>query len=105
MYDETTERRILAILDEPVSGGETVWTARLIAAEVGDVSLDHIWRILRKHGIHLQRRRSWCISTDPEFARKPPILSASIWPHPTMLSFSVWMRILPPNHMHEPRGI
>jgi len=23
-----------------------------------------------RHGIHLQRRRSWCVSTDPEFARK-----------------------------------
>ncbi|HYA03104.1 MAG TPA: IS630 family transposase, partial [Syntrophobacteria bacterium] len=29
-----------------------------------------IWRVLRRHGIHLQRRRSWCISTDPEFAAK-----------------------------------
>jgi hypothetical protein len=25
---------------------------------------------VRKHGIQLQRRRSWCVSTDPEFARK-----------------------------------
>ena len=34
------------------------------------VSVDHVWRILRKHGIHLQRQRSWCISTDPQFAQK-----------------------------------
>ena len=26
--------------------------------------------MLRSHGISLQRRRSWCISTDPEFAAK-----------------------------------
>ena len=26
--------------------------------------------MLRQHGISLQRRRSWCISTDPEFAAK-----------------------------------
>jgi transposase len=26
--------------------------------------------VLRRHGISLQRRRSWCISTDPEFASK-----------------------------------
>lgn len=26
--------------------------------------------MLRDHGIQLQRRRSWCISTDPEFAQK-----------------------------------
>lgn len=70
IYDEMTERRILAQLDEPIPGGETVWTARLIARELRCVSVDHVWRVLRKHGIHLQRRRSWCISTDPEFARK-----------------------------------
>jgi transposase len=69
-YDETTERRILAKLDDPVPDGETVWTARLIVKELWDVSIHHVWRIFRKHGIHLQRRHSWCISTDPEFATK-----------------------------------
>jgi len=69
-YDKDTEMRILSKLDEPVPHGETVWTARLIAGELGDVSPDHIWRVFRKHGIHLQRRRSWCISTDPQFAEK-----------------------------------
>ena len=69
-YTKETERRILAKLDEDVPGGETVWTARLLARALGDVSEDHIWRVFRKHGIHLQRRRSWCVSTDPEFAAK-----------------------------------
>lgn len=69
-YEKNTELRILSKLDEPVPGGETVWTARLLARELGDVSVDHIWRVFRKHGIHLQRRRSWCISTDPQFAEK-----------------------------------
>ena len=69
-YSEATERRILAQLDEPLPEGETVWTARLLAKALGDVSEDHVWRVFRKHGIHLQRRRSWCLSTDPEFAAK-----------------------------------
>jgi transposase len=69
-YSKETELRILAKLDEAVPGGETVWTARLLVKELGDVSADHVWRVFRKHGIHLQRRRSWCISTDPEFAAK-----------------------------------
>jgi transposase len=69
-YDEGTERRILAVLDEPVPGGETTWTARLISRELGDVTVHQVWRVLRKHKIHLQRRRSWCVSTDPEFAPK-----------------------------------
>jgi len=57
-YDETTERQILAKLDDPVPAGETVWTARLIVKELEDVSIHHVWRIFRKHGIHLQRRHS-----------------------------------------------
>ena len=56
--DEITERRILARLDDPVPDRETVWTARLIVKELGDVSIHHVWRIFRKHGIHLQRRHS-----------------------------------------------
>jgi transposase len=69
-YTSETERRILAKLDEPVPEGETAWTARLLARALTDVSEDHVWRVFRKHGIHLQRRRSWCVSTDPEFAAK-----------------------------------
>ncbi|EQD56937.1 ISPsy1 transposase, partial [mine drainage metagenome] len=31
---------------------------------------DTIWKILRDEGIQLQRHRSWCVSTDPEFTSK-----------------------------------
>ncbi len=31
---------------------------------------DAAWRVLRKEGICLARQRSWCVSTDPEFAPK-----------------------------------
>lgn len=34
------------------------------------MSSHHVWRVLRQRGIHLQRRHSWCTSTDPEFTRK-----------------------------------
>ena len=70
VYDETTERRIVAQLDEPPPDGYTTWTGKLVAQALGDVSAIHVWRVLRKLGIHLQRRRSWCVSTDPQFARK-----------------------------------
>ena len=69
-YDETTERRILAQLDGPLPTGYATWTGRLVAKALGDVSPHHVWRVLRRHGSHLQRRRSWCISTDPEFTQK-----------------------------------
>jgi len=69
-YDSGTERRILKALDDPPPKGYGSWTGTLLARHLGDVSADHIWQVLRRRRIHLQRRRSWCISTDPEFARK-----------------------------------
>jgi len=69
-YDESTERRILAQLDQPPPDGYTTWTGRLVAKALGDVPALQVWRVLQKYGIHLQRRRSWCVSTDPQFAQK-----------------------------------
>ena len=69
-YDESTEKRILSTLDSPAPEGYAMWSGKLLAKSLGDVSDDQVWRVLRKHGIHLQRRRSWCVSTDPEFAPK-----------------------------------
>jgi transposase len=70
LYDASTEKRILALLDQDPPTGYATWSGRLLAKELGDVSKHQIWRVLRRHGIHLQRRRSWCISTDPEFGAK-----------------------------------
>ena len=69
-YDERTERRILALLDEAPPSGYGRWNGALLAARLERVSKHQIWRVLRRHGISLERRRSWCISTDPSFARK-----------------------------------
>ena len=33
-------------------------------------SVHAVWRVLRQEGICLQRQRSWCVSTDKEFAAK-----------------------------------
>ena len=69
-YGETTEQRILAKLDEPPPSGYASWSGSLLAEALGDVSKHQVWRVLRSESIHLQRRRSWCISTDPQFAAK-----------------------------------
>ncbi len=69
-YTAQTERHVLGLLDQPPPDGYAQWNGRLLAEALGDVSADHVWRILRKHRIQLQRRRSWCISTDPEFGSK-----------------------------------
>ncbi len=69
-YDANTQKRILAKLDEPPPSGYATWTGALVADALGNVSKHQVWRVLRSEGIHLQRRRSWCISTDPQFAAK-----------------------------------
>lgn len=69
-YTGETGKRVLALLDTPAPEGYSQWNGALLAKALGDVSPDHVWRILRKHGIQLQRRRSWCITTDPEFGPK-----------------------------------
>lgn len=69
-YGTDMESRILKQLDEPLPPGYSTWTGGLVARYLGEVTASHVWRVLRKHGVHLQRRRSWCISTDPQFAQK-----------------------------------
>jgi transposase len=69
-YDQTTENRVLRLLDEAPPEGYGKWSGALVAQALGDVSDAQVWRVLRKHSICLQRRRSWCISTDPEFGPK-----------------------------------
>jgi transposase len=69
-YGESVERRILQVLDEPPPEGFARWNGTLLAKRLNDVSSHQIWRVLRKRGISLERRRSWCISTDPCFAQK-----------------------------------
>jgi transposase len=69
-YTKDTENRVLKMLDESPPKGFSQWNGKLLAQALRDVSEDHIWRILRRRGIQLQRRRSWCITTDPEFGPK-----------------------------------
>lgn len=69
-YDAATEARVLAALDQPRPKGYARWNGPLVAAHLGDVNVHHVWRVLRARGIALERRRSWCVSTDPEFERK-----------------------------------
>jgi transposase len=69
-YAADAEQRILAALDAPPPAGYARWNGPLLAKHLGDISKHQIWRVLRAHGISLERRRSWCISTDPAFAQK-----------------------------------
>jgi len=69
-YDDKMEKLILKSLDKTPPEGYSVWSGKLLSEYLGDVSEDYIYRVLRKHGIQLQRKHSWCVSTDPQFASK-----------------------------------
>jgi transposase len=69
-YGEEVEKRILALLDQPPPSGYATWNGPLLARALGTVSARQVWRVLARHRISLQRRHSWCISTDPQFAAK-----------------------------------
>lgn len=68
-YTKADENRIIAKIDEPPPPGHSTWDGRTLAEALG-LPGDYVWSVLRRHGICLSRRRSWCVSTDPEFDRK-----------------------------------
>jgi len=69
LYDAEVEHRILEQLDHKPPKGYTSWTGGLIAEALG-INDQQVWKVLKKHKIHIRRRRSWCMSTDPEFSAK-----------------------------------
>lgn len=69
-YGPEADKRILAQLDGAPPEGYVRWTAPLLAEALGDVHEQYIWRFLRAHKIDLAGRKSWCVSTDPDFAAK-----------------------------------
>jgi len=68
-YGATFRNRVLALLEEPPPKGLSHWDGPTVASTLG-ASVHAVWRVLRKEGIYLQRLRTWCVSTDPEFAPK-----------------------------------
>ena len=68
-YGPELRQRLLRQLELPAPKGLASWDGGSLAEALG-VSDDAVWRVLRKDGIQLRRRRSWCVSTDPQFAAK-----------------------------------
>lgn len=68
-YDASFRDRILALLEQPAPPGLSHWDGPAVANQLGS-SVHAVWRVLRREGIYLQRLRSWCVSTDKEFAPK-----------------------------------
>lgn len=70
IYGPATGKRILSLLDRPPPDGYGRWTGPLLAAALGDVDVQYVWRFLREHNIDLAARKSWCESNDPAFTAK-----------------------------------
>jgi transposase len=68
-YTEEHRNKILLLLKDPPPEGQAAWDGGSLAKMLG-YSDDAVWRLLRKDGIQLQRQRTWCVSTDPEFSEK-----------------------------------
>jgi transposase len=70
IYGKATDKRILALLKRSPPKGYGRWSGPLLAAALGDVDVQYVWRFLRAQQIDLAGRKSWCESNDPEFAAK-----------------------------------
>jgi transposase len=68
-YGDQWKAVVLAKLDEKPPHGMARWDGPTLAAELA-TSPDAVQRFLQKEGIQLARMRTWCVSTDPEFAAK-----------------------------------
>ncbi len=69
IYGKTLRNDILKLLSKPPPKGLANWDGPTLSKDLG-APVDAIWKVLRKEGISLQRQRSWCISTDKDFASK-----------------------------------
>jgi len=68
-YDAAFRNQVLELLEQPPPSGLGQWDGRAVADAL-KASVHAVWRVLRREGIYLQRLRTWCVSTDPEFAPK-----------------------------------
>src|SRR6266852_7495732 len=60
---------LAGLREAPPPSGQACWDGPAVAAALKG-SVHAVWRVLRHEGVCLQRQRSWCVSTDKEFAAK-----------------------------------
>ena len=81
--------RILAQLELVPPQGFGHWDGTLLSSTLG-VAAWRVWEILRIEGICLARRRSWCVSRDPDFAAKAAeVVDLYLSPPENAIVFSV----------------
>ncbi|MCE2982659.1 MAG: IS630 family transposase [Parachlamydia sp.] len=62
-------KNILRLLETPPPKGQATWDGVALSKALG-VKKSSVYNTLSKDAIQLQRIRSWCVSTDPEFGAK-----------------------------------
>ena len=68
-YTKQDEQRVIDQISRDPPDGLSRWDGTTLARELG-YSDDFVWRVMRKNNLHLNRSRSWCISTNSEFSTK-----------------------------------
>ncbi len=66
---KTLRADVLKQLEKRPPKGQAAWDGLALAKAVG-AKKSSVYAVLQKEGIQLQRMRSWCVSTDPQFAAK-----------------------------------
>jgi transposase len=61
--------KVLKTLEAPPPKGQAAWDGLRLADAVG-AKKSSVYALLQKDGVQLQRKRSWCVSTDTNFAAK-----------------------------------
>jgi len=69
IYGDEWKATVLKKLEDTPPNNLARWDGPTLAAAL-ETSEDAVQRFLEKEGIQLARMRTWCISTDPEFAAK-----------------------------------
>ena len=69
-YGETIDSRILFLVEQPPPPGVVVWTGPLLARALGNVSIDYVWKVLRRNGIKLRRHNPLEVETRSLFGTK-----------------------------------
>lgn len=69
LYGPDLRTRLLALLEMPPPKGQAAWDGLALAKAAG-ARKSTVYALLQADGIQLQRTRSWCVSTDPQFAAK-----------------------------------
>lgn len=81
--------KLLEMLETPPPKGQASWDGLALAKAVG-AKKSSVYALLAKDGIQLQRSRSWCVSTDPEFsAKSTDVIGLYLNPPERAIVFSV----------------